>query len=63
MKTNRIKPPKTKEWSIKLKVSLEEEQKIKMQAIKMSMGIANYIKQAALDKILVDIESPEEKSI
>jgi len=42
--------PITKEWSIKLRVSLEEEQKIKMGAIKMSMGIAKYIKQAALEK-------------
>ncbi len=40
----------TKEWSIKLRVSPEEEQRIKMGAIKMSMGIAHYIKQAALEK-------------
>ncbi len=41
----------TREWSIKLRVSPEEEEKIKMRAIKMSMGIAKYIKQAALEEI------------
>jgi len=41
----------TKEWSIKLRVSPEEEKKIKMGAIQKGMGIATYIKQAALEKI------------
>ncbi len=49
---NQVKTKQTtKEWSIKLRVSPEEEEKIKMGAIKMSMGIASYIKQAALEKI------------
>lgn len=43
-----------KEWSIKLRVSTDEQQKIKMRAIEMSMGIASYIKQAALDGNLDD---------
>ncbi|MDJ0728142.1 MAG: hypothetical protein QNJ38_23845 [Prochloraceae cyanobacterium] len=41
----------TREWSVKLRVSPEEEKQIKMRAIKMSMGIAKYIKQAALEEI------------
>ncbi len=42
---------KTKKWNVSLRVSPEEEQKIKIGAIKMGMGVANYIKQAALEKI------------
>jgi len=50
-----------KEWSVKLRVSPEEEQQIKMGAIKMRMGIASYIKQAALEKFAYENQSSPKK--
>ncbi len=43
----------TKKWNVTLKVSLEEEQRIKIGAIKQGLGVADYIKQAALEKLTV----------
>jgi len=37
-----------KEWHVKLKVSLEEEQKIKKDAIDYEMKVGEYIKFKAL---------------
>ena len=39
---------KTKEWHIKLRVSHEEERKIKKEAIDNDMRIADYVKQKLL---------------
>lgn len=61
MKKRQKEKPLTKEWSIKLRVSPEEEQQIKMGAITTSMGIANYIKQAALEKFATDRQRLEGK--
>ena len=38
----------TRKWNVSLKVSLEEEQKIRIGAIKMGLGLGDYLKQAAL---------------
>ena len=41
----------TKKWNVGLKVSPEEEQKIKMKALEKGMRISEYIKQAVLDSL------------
>ncbi len=51
-----------KGWNIRLKVSHEEEQKIKMEALKKGMGISQYIKQTILDNLSVSTISTEGKS-
>ncbi|MDJ0718810.1 MAG: hypothetical protein QNJ54_32055 [Prochloraceae cyanobacterium] len=39
-----MKPQQIKEWHVKLKVSLEEEHRIKKEAIDNNMRVAEYIK-------------------
>jgi len=48
-----VNTPKTKKWNVTLKVSPEEEKIIKIEAINMGLGVADYIKQAALEKISI----------
>ncbi len=43
-----MKPTQTKEWNIKLRVSLEEEIRIKKEAIENRMRISEYIKVKVL---------------
>jgi len=43
-----MKNKSVKEWHVKLKLSLEEEQKIKKDAIDYEMKVAEYIKFKAL---------------
>lgn len=38
-----------KKWNVSLRVTPEEEQRIKITAIKMGMRVGEYIKQAALE--------------
>ncbi|MDJ0718551.1 MAG: hypothetical protein QNJ54_30725 [Prochloraceae cyanobacterium] len=40
-----------KGWNIRLKVTDDEERKIKMEALKKGMGISEYIKQAAIESL------------
>ena len=40
-----------KVWNIRLKVSSEEERKIKMEAIQKGMMISEYIKQTILNDL------------
>lgn len=40
-----------KRWNIGLKVSSDQEKKIKMEAIRKGMGISEYIKQTLLDSL------------
>ncbi len=51
-----------KEWSIRLKVYPEEEERIKMEAIKKRMGIADYVKKIVLDHLSANQVSIEGKS-
>ena len=51
-----------KKWNVGLKVSPEEEQKIKMKALEKGMRISEYIKQAVLDSLSVSKISTEGKS-
>ncbi len=46
-----IKNMKTKKWNVSLRVNPEEEKQIKIRAIKMGLGVADYIKQAALEDL------------
>lgn len=41
----------TKRWNIGLKVSPEEEETIKIGAIKNGMGVADYVKKVVLDNL------------
>lgn len=45
------KHKKLKVWNVRLKVSEEEEKKIKMQAIQEGMMISEYIKETLLDRL------------
>lgn len=45
------KPKVLKGWNIRLKVSSDEERKIKMKAIQKGMKISEYIKQTLLDSL------------
>lgn len=44
-----MNPQKIKEWHVKLKVSLKEEQRIKKEAIDNNMRVAEYIKLKILN--------------
>lgn len=54
MRTLTRKEQNRKGWSIRLIVSRQEEQEIKMKAIKKGMSISEYIKQAALEGFLAE---------
>jgi len=54
--------PARKKWNVGLKVSLEEEQIIKMEAIKKGMAISEYVKQAVLDNLSMNQISDRGKS-
>ena len=43
--------PITKKWNVSLKVSLAEEKRIKIGAIKRGMGVGDYIKKTVLDDL------------
>lgn len=45
---------KTKDWNVKLRVSPEEEKKIKKDAIDYEMKLAEYIKF----KVLIELPTP-----
>lgn len=51
----------TRKWNISLKVSSEEEEKIRIAAIKMGMGVGDYVKQAALAKFSLQQENNQGK--
>ncbi len=46
-----IKNMKTKKWNVSLKVNPEEEKQNTIRAIKMGLGVGDYIKQAALEDL------------
>jgi len=46
---------KMKEWHVKLKVSLEEEHRIKKEAIDNNMRVAEYIKTKILSNPAIPI--------
>ncbi len=54
--------PYLKGWNIRLKVSPEEEKKIKMRAIKKGMGISDYIKQVLLNSLSTNKTPIQEES-
>ncbi len=62
MKTVSTNPSVIKGWNIRLKVTYDEERKIKMEAIEKGMRISEYIKQAVLDSLSVSKISTEGKS-
>ncbi len=41
----------TKKWNVSLKVSLAEEEKIKISAIKKGMSVGDYIKKIVLEDL------------
>ncbi len=47
---------KMKEWHVKLKVSLEEEHRIKKEAIDNNMRVAEYIKTKILSNPAIPIK-------
>jgi len=51
MESSTHKPKVLKGWNIRLKVSSDEERKIKMKAIQKGMKISEYIKQTLLDSL------------
>lgn len=55
------KDTKSKKWNVTLKVSLEEEKKIKIHAINMGLGVADYIKQAALENLSIQERTSQGK--
>ena len=56
------KQTNTKGWNIKLQVSIEEERKIKKDAIDYDLKVAEYIKQKLLDRLSTNQISIEGKS-
>lgn len=50
MKANKKYSP-TKKWNVSLKVSLEEEKKIKIGAIQKGLSVAEYLKQLVMDDL------------
>ena len=51
-----------KGWNIRLKVSPEEERKIKKEAIDNDMRVAEYIKQVLLDRLSASQNPTQGKS-
>ena len=51
----------TKKWNVGLKVSLEEEQKIKIKAIKKGMKVSDYIKKLVMEDLTGNKVSTEGK--
>ncbi len=62
MEQTKKNQPARKKWNVGLKVSLEEEQIIKMEAIKKGMAISEYVKQAVLDNLSMNQISDRGKS-
>ncbi len=54
--------PATKKWNVGLKVSPEEEKKIKIRAIKKGMKVSDYIKQLVMDDLSANKVSIQVKS-
>ena len=52
----------TKKWNVSLKVSLAEEERIKIGAIKRGMGVGDYIKKTVLDDLSKNTISTRGKS-
>jgi len=50
MRVNNKYPP-TKKWNVSLKVSVEEEKKIKIGAIQKGLSVAEYLKQLVMDDL------------
>lgn len=50
-----------RKWNVSLKVSFEEEQKIRIRAIKLGLGVGDYIKQAALEKLPIETQPNQGK--
>lgn len=51
-----------KQWHVKLKVTIEEERKIKKEAIDLGLNVGEYIKRKALDDSSIKNLSIEAKS-
>ena len=52
----------TKKWNVSLKVSLAEEERIKIGAIKRGMAVGDYIKKTVLDDLSKNTISTRGKS-
>ena len=52
----------TKKWNVSLRVSLAEEKKIKIGAIKRGMGVGDYIKKIVLEDLSKNTISAPRKS-
>jgi len=51
----------TKKWNVSLKVSLEEEKKIKIGAIQRGLSVAEYLKKLVMEDLSVKKISTQEK--
>ncbi len=51
-----------KKWNVSLKVSLEEEKKIKIGAIARGLSVAEYLKQLVMDDLSAKKVSTQGKS-
>jgi len=53
----------TKKWNVSLKVSLAEEKRIKIGAIKRGMGVGDYIKKIVLEDLSKNAISTQGKQV